>query len=309
MAFITGVATTIAGLRQAIIDGCVANGWSNSGNVIWKGSSYFELTTTSTEVILYGGTGQSGGVITGKAPTGVKIGGSYITFPVSYDLHVFDNPDEVYFVVSYNVDYYQQLSFGTSNVAGAGNGPWFTGAHATTYSILNNGMNIENAFYAIYAYPFANISNNALGLFLLGTWSGEVGSSFVYTNLGGTTGWYGFGSGASTKRLLNGSATHVAGLLNCSPSAFNGISALLPIKAMIDMGSFGRATVASLNNARFCRIDNSLPGGVISYGTERWKVYPWLRKNTAARNGVNNSTSTPPNHSGTFGYAIRYTGP
>lgn len=45
----------------------------------------------------------------------------------------------------------------------------------------------------------------------------------------------------------------------------------------------------------------------MTYGTDRWKIYPFHRKNAAVRNGV--SWSTGADHSGTFAYAIRYTGP
>lgn len=310
MAFITGSATSFSDLRTALINGCVANGWSNSGNILWKGGSYFEITATSTYLQIYGGTGQSGGALSGKSPHGARLGGSYVTFPISYDLHIFTNPDEVYLVVNYNTDYYQQISFGTTSIAGGGYGPWFTGANNTAYGpSANNGMNVFNSFYYIYAYCFASTSTNGLGLFNYASWSGEVAASFVYTTANGTPGWYGYNSGATSARLSNGgSASLVAGLLNSTPVGFNSGSILLPIKATLDMGSNGRAVVASLANARFCRIDNNLPGEIISYGSEQWKVYPWLRKSTASRDGISNSTEVPPNHSGTLGYAVRYTG-
>ena len=310
MTFIAGTAPSFADLRTNLIAGCVANGWSNSGNILWKGSSYFEITATSTYLQIYGGTGQSGGVISGKSPNGARLGGSYTTFPISYDLHIFTDPDEVYLVVNYNTDCYQQISFGTTTIDGGGYGPWFTGAH-NTYSgpSDNNGMNVANGFYNIYSYCYASTSTNGLGLFNYAVWTGEVAASFVYTTANGTPGWYGYNSGATSARLSNnGSASLVAALLNSTPVGFNSGSILLPIKATLDMGSNGRAVVASLAHARFCRIDNSLPGDVISYGSEQWKLYPWLRKSTTSRSGINNNTLTPPTHSGTLGYAIRYTG-
>lgn len=310
MAFITGSATSFSDLRTALINGCVANGWSNSGNILWKGGSYFEITATSTYLQIYGGTGQSGGVLSGKSPHGARLGGSYVTFPISYDLHIFDNPDEVYLVANYNTDYYQQISFGTTSIDGGGYGPWFTGAHSTSYGPSdNNGINIDNSFHNISSYCYSIVSTNSLGLFNYAFWTGEVAASFVHTTANGTPGWYGYGSGASLARLSNaGAASLVAALLNSTPSGFNSGSILLPIKATLDMGSNGRAVVASLAHARFCRIDNNLPGDVISYGSEQWKLYPWLRKSTASRNGSSNIFSAPPNHSGTLGYAIRYTG-
>lgn len=74
------------------------------------------------------------------------------------------------------------------------------------------------------------------------------------------------------------------------------------------MTNNGVATVVNPRNARLCRLDNLTPGSIVTYGADQWKVYPWLRKDATTRNGVNNNFGTPPNHTGTYGYAIRYTG-
>ncbi len=309
MAYYTGTAASFADLVAAIKSACVTEGWSQDGDVIWKGGSYFELTDETNHARIHGGVGQSGGVLTGKSTYGARVGGSYMVLPITYEIHIFDNPDEVYCVVNYNSDYYQQLSFGTSDVEGAGNGPWFTGSLNTSYTASNNGLNIYNeSNRTIYTYCYASVSNNSGGLFNRAVWSGEVASSFVYTDVLGTPGWYSYNSGPTAQRLKHGSASWITGLLNCSPSAFNNTNVLLPIKAMLDMTSNGVATIANPRNARFCRIDYNNPGDIITFGSEQWVVYPWLRKDATNRNGVNNSTSTPPNHSGTMGFAVKYTG-
>ena len=74
------------------------------------------------------------------------------------------------------------------------------------------------------------------------------------------------------------------------------------------MTNNGVATVVNPRNARLCRLDNLTPGSIVTYGADQWKVYPWLRKDATTRNGKDNSRLTPPNHTGTYGYAIRYTG-
>lgn len=310
MSFINGTATSFTDLRDSLISGLVANGWSSSGPVVWKGSSYFELTVSATYLQIYGGTGQSGGVISGKSPYGARLGGSFMIFPVNYDIHVFANPDEAYLVVNYSTTYYQQISFGTSSIEGAGYGPWFTGPSNTAYGPgPTNGMNIETAFTRIYGYSYISVSPMSFGLFNAAILGGEVGSSFVYTNANGTLGWYGFGSGATSSRLhSHGAPSIVAGLLNCSPGAFNSGTILLPIKATLDMGSNGKAVVACPTNARYCRIDNLTPGDIINFGSDEWKIYPWLSKNEVSRNGASAGTSPPPNHSGTFGFAVKYQG-
>ena len=309
MTYVTGSATSISDLKTNIVSACTSNGWSSDGDVIWKGSSYFEITVSGDFVEIYGGTGQSGGVISGKSPHGARIGGSYVTFPVTYEVNLFTGPDEVYAVVNYNSDYYQQMSFGTTDVAGATEGPWFTGAHNTTYTSSNNGISMNMGFNSGGSYCFASVSTNSMGLFNYGFWSGEVCSSFVYTDANGTAGWYGYNSGATAERLREGSVAWVAGLLGSLPNEFTNTNVLLPIKALLDMTSNGRATVANLRNARFGRIDYNAPGEILTYGSEKWKIYPFLKKNSAVRNGVATNTSTPEDHSGTYAYAIKYTGP
>jgi hypothetical protein len=310
MAYLNGSANSFVDLKANLISACVANGWSNSGDIIWKGGSFFEITNTSTYLQIYGGKNQSGGVLSTKSPYGARLGGSYFTFPIAYEINIFENPDEVYLIANYNTDYYQQMSFGTSAIAGAGAEPWFTSTHNTTSGVSGtNGVNIcYDQSGGIYAFPFATVSTNSVGLFIKGVWSGEVAASFIYTTAKGTSGWAGYNAAGSHVLSNGGSASLVKGLLDCLPSAFNNATVLLPIKAVLDVGSNGRAVVASLNNARFCRLDYVQPGDIITYGQERWKLYPWLRNNVSVRNGADNSTAAPPNHTGTLGYAIRYTG-
>lgn len=308
MVYITGTAASFADLKTNIISGCTSNGWSSSGDVLWKGNSYFELTTIDNYIVIYGGTGQSGGVIYGKSDYGARLGGSYFNFPVTYELNIFTDPDEVYAIVNYNSSYYQQMSFGTSDIAGAGFGPWFTAAHNNLYDSHNNGINISSTFNSISSLAYASNSTNSMGLFNKGHYSGEFGSSFIYTDANGEAGWYGYNSGPSLFRLKEGSASWVAGLMLSLPSALTNTNVLLPVKAVIDMSSNGLGTVVNLRNARFCRIDYQSPGDIITLGTEKWKVYPWLKKNSELRYGEYNGLGIPADHSGTLGYAIRYTG-
>ncbi len=300
MAFVTGSATSFSDLRTALINGCGANGWNTDGTLIWRGNCAVNVVVGTPYLGINCGTGVSGGTLVNQCPMTAMLGGSFINFPVKYDLHVFD--DEVYFIVNYNNNYYQQISFGVSSVAGAGGGPWLTGAReradrlkniSAGYSAINSiGLHFEFLLH---------------GFFVKATDVDNEGSSAIYINTTGTPGWYGYHFGATSARLSNGgSMSIVAPLLGCSPPRLNGAAVLLPIKAVIDMGSGGRAVVANLNHARFCRLDNIEVESIIQYGNDKWKVYPLLRKNENERNGVWYSGS---DHSGTYGYAIRYTGP
>lgn len=92
------------------------------------------------------------------------------------------------------------------------------------------------------------------------------------------------------------------------PSAYNQNTVLLPLQVPQRRLSKGLTIVADFVHARLCRIDNHLTGEIVSYGGDDWKVYPFYRKNTDERNGGQQWYPVPTNHSGTFGYAIRYTG-
>jgi hypothetical protein len=85
---------------------------------------------------------------------------------------------------------------------------------------------------------------------------------------------------------------------------------LLPLRAWKERTPYKSSLVADLANARLLRIDNITPGDILTIGTDKWKAYPWYRKNVSARDGSGNQGSAYNiNHTGTFGWAIRYEGP
>lgn len=310
MAFYTGTANSWSDLVTVLQTQCVANGWSIDGNVIYKSgtTANFLVTPEANYLLIYGGTGKSGGALTGQSPRGSRTGGSYVTFPVNYDLHIFTSPDEVYLVINYNVDKYIQLSFGRCNLPWMNNAPWFTGSFSTLTGTMTDDFTI-NANSYICQVGRVNLSSfNNLGLFAHPWHDSQAAYSYcasnIYSDVGVTaewkTQWYN-----KADFIAVGSTQAVASLLNCSPSSFNSGTILLPIKAYQNMGSKGYGQIVELENSRLCRIDNQAPGEVVTYGSEDWKVYPWYRKNSSVRSPVNSITD----HSGTFGWAVRYTGP
>ena len=62
--------------------------------------------------------------------------------------------------------------------------------------------------------------------------------------------------------------------------------------------------LAKIENARYLRIDNLQPEQILTFGAEKWMVFPFHKKNSSVRDG-----GTSIDHSGTFGWAIRYDGP
>lgn len=186
-------------------------------------------------------------------------------------------------------------------------GMWVTGSTLSyesdpEYEI--DGVVIEVRPYQIYFLTdyYSNCSCAPFGGGNRGDY--DYNATFVYTNVTGSYEWSGIGWYNSDNTV--GGVGLVAGLLNSLPNGMNGTTVLLPIKAMKDMGDHGQATTAELRHARYCRIDYLDVGDVVEYGGDKWIVYPWLRKDATDRNAERSDTLTL--HSGTFGWAIRYTG-
>ena len=298
---LSGNFSSFASLKSSVETALQAAGWALSDGILVKSGMYFKLTASTSALLLEAGTGQASSDLTGAAPSGVKImdyTAAPINYPATYDLHIFDSPDEVFLIVNYNADRYQQLAFGKSDVEQIGGiGAWFTGTFPGNANAASSTMPV-----------YINTSDSGIG-----TWGGSMSlgmffetyqtgnsSSYIHTGLD-SVGWKTIGTADGT---IVGAADQVAGLLHSLPSQFNQNTVLLPLNITQRRLSQGQTIAASMRNARLCRIDNHLSGEVVSYGGEDWRVYPMHRKNADARNGV--AWSTGSQYSGTFGYAIRY---
>lgn len=108
MAYINGTANSWEDLQAALISACTANGWTLSGSdIVYKGNCFAQLFIDGDLDVL-GVTGIGGSVSGVMQPNSIYIGfNAYITFPVSYDIHILTDPDEVYLIVNYNGDMYR----------------------------------------------------------------------------------------------------------------------------------------------------------------------------------------------------------
>ncbi len=308
MPFITGSANSIPELRTALLNGLVANGWTLDGSVIYKGDVFFEVTVPTGEsqgenrmIRFLGGTGQAAGVLSGDAPIAPRLGfasGTTWTFPVSYNLHILTNPDEVYFMVRRDANDYQFSAFGQSNVPGLpGTGAWCTASLGNSYQstdvcgIFETGVRFLTANQGIYAPFWGGVS----------AWQASR-SAVLHHGLDGGD-WAVTDGGTLTVGTLK-ACTAAVPHLGRSPNAWNSEANLVPIQPYLARASSKLSIVADLAHARFLRIDNYNPEEIIDLTPDFWMVYPFRRKDTAQRNGENNSL-----HSGTFGWAIRNDGP
>ena len=318
MAYITGSAASFADLQTAIQNACTANGWTLSSGILSKNGCFFQLVAGTSDgyaqLQLFGGTGQSGTTLTGQPPSnyGAKIcsnNGNVIAFPINYEIHIFTNPDEVYCIINYNSDFYQQLSFGKSDVPGiGGTGAWFSGAKRSDQTLTNTTYG--NKVFMNISWPETvgvdAYEGYTLGLFIGGSEdNGSYNASFVHTGLDATPWRTGYG-GTSARTGFRSAGKAVANLLQQLPNLYNSANVLLPIKPVALRSSGGVTIIANPKNARYLRIDNVVPGEIITFGADKWKVYPFYRKDATQRDGVNWVDGAT--HTGTFGYAIRYTG-
>lgn len=302
MAYITGTAATLDDIIAAIQSACTSNGWTLTNDILSKGTCFVRIWKPSaTRIQVSAGRGQTGGAgstltgITNAGPRGVgnKFFNQPFSFPMTYFIHVFANPDEVYVFLNYNSTYYARLMFGQSNVAGlVGTGNYYDAS-----------FNPSNPDDTQTGYPDLRIS------------SGVGSTAFCPYPFSNESGYLGGDSGLDHSLTANPawSGVHFTWfnypLLVASPNAWNGESVLLPARGYVSMSGYN-ALVAELQNMRFLSMDNLDPQQILTIGTDKWKIYPCWRKGTRANfNSSGNTNPANPTDSSVYAVAIRYDGP
>ncbi len=297
MAYYSGSAVNMAGVRQALVDACSLEGWAwnASTEMLSKGAMFLRLQVVSGYLTALGRTSAAAG----DAPGVVRIGWIApmripdISWPVEYEIFVFE--DEVYLVINYAVDYYQWLAFGQSSISGvSGTGLWVS---ATLSHVAMLRSDIDPIDMAATNGGGSNLG--CPGIFWGTTGQDPSRQSWVHSDIDGQ-GWWPAQSLAGAPVGISASAP----LLGLLPNAWNSEAVLLPIRAYKVRPSSKVSLTAELAHARYTRIDNYVPKEVVQIGSDKWRIFPFYRKNSAARNG-----GVGINHSGTFGWAIRYEGP
>lgn len=325
MAYYSGSVNSFDALRTALIDACTANGWVWADNILSKGAAfvrpYTSASLTTTEgpgLIIEGGTGKSGSSLTGVTAVrprlgrpGASSGLLDVTWPATYRIFVFNNPDEVYLVLRFNVSYHYWLAFGVSGTAGlGGTGLWLAGNSSRGYrttGTANNGIGITSSSGGTgTAAMNGNPCRNSCAFFwnTIRSTSGDVaGCEAIHVGLDGTD-WYGTGSVFGVSAGAVNAVYPITELLDRSPSAWNSEASLIPIKVYAWRASNKCSLILDTKNARYLRVDYYEPGDLIVLGSDRWMVFPFYLKNASARAGGSDVSDT-----GTFGWAIRYEGP
>lgn len=305
MAYYTGTVNDLTALRQALIDACGLEDWSWSGTteVLSKSGIFLRVRVASGNLELLARTSETGGDAPGVVRIG-PVGGNVVlpafAFPMAYEVFVF--AAEVYLIVNYSVDCYQWCAFGKSTVSGVpGTGMWIGASKGGGSYNGTNGVSMTATQGAHASFDFCPALSWAT---VVDNNSYRDNNFWLHSDLDSKGWWLAqtFNSTTSTSSPIGIAAA--APLIGLLPNGWNSEAVLLPIRAWMIRSSNKISLTADLEHARYTRVDNYAPGEIITIGSDRWKVFPWYRKNTASRNG-----GVGLSHTGTFGWAIRYEGP
>lgn len=308
MAYYSGTASTLTDLKTALLTHAQADGWVLTGDVLSKAGVYFQIKATVTNLTCLG---CESNAVLNPAPNVVSMGRIFersgystreISFPCNYE--VFGFSQELYLVANYDVDAYQWMAFGKSTVPGLpGQGGWCGASIGEYQGAATQGTNPVKITSSTSSGGGYGFTWTCAALFWRsGSDSGataHVRNTWVNHGLDGH-GWTPYGAATDVVYYIN----PLTNILDLQPSVWNSEAALLPIRCYKQRPSFKASLISELADARIIRIDNLSPGDILTLGSDKWKVFPWYRKDASLRNGGQDL-----NHSGTFGWAIRYQGP
>jgi hypothetical protein len=320
MPFYNGIANSFADLRAALFSACVNEGWvQEDGDTISKGVAYVRATINNSSdstlgpgIIMQGGTGLNDGDLVLPSTTRPRFGRPHPTigvesWPMTYNIFIFNNPDEVFVVANFNVECYWWMAFGVSDNPGLpGTGLWL-GATSRTGGGGGSGGGLAISSSGGGSQSTSSYSSGALFWQTRSdaTIPSRTNNCTIQHSLNGRD-WAGnvnaFGSTVIATDAFN-AILPVSNLLDTQPNTYNAEAVLLPIHAFVWQSSQKSTPVVEVRNARYLRVDNYVPGQILTLGGDRWVIYPWYKKNSDNRNGGDGI-----DHSGTFGWAIKYDG-
>ena len=328
MPFVTGTAANQTALLTALRSAATVNGYTLDGNILKKGNLHVNTYNSGTAgedsaLVAWMGTGSAAGALTGAFQYGVTPNRSTVfrcAYPVTYDIHI--HGDEVFMVWWDAAGLYFWLAFGQSspytNTPATGTCLWCGGSQSTAYPVTAGTYYTPNRWIAMGA-DFGGVTTNisldsqqctAPALF----WHtyNPVAKAFgntIYTDPDGSVlGGRGTVTDSTDDYVVTG-LRHLAPLMARQPNTWNGESLLLPIQGYTPRESAKYTLDVQLKYARYFRLNNVDPQTIITVGGQTWKVYPWYKLNRAEPGGAASAASTAAvNHSGTFGWAIKYDG-
>lgn len=292
---------------------CPVDFSSNSLNANWQaytknGITFLPIFTTYNSINIFGGdilkdintpisSVGSGSESRRYSFQAVKIPNS--NFPITYHIMYNENPTVFTMVFTFGVNETYWLTFGmldkihpNAYVGGA----FYAASDGFMLGIGNRSLK------EITMDSFVNISNPSYCGIMLASTAGDSHPSFLlHAEINGlisTDTTYVNGPLANSIRL---SANSIIKLFK-GMNTWNGQTLLVPMEIEFKTVANLSMLLGHVEHLRFLRIDNYNSGDIITLGSDKWKVFPCVKKNVAARNGASTD------HSGTIGFAVRYDG-
>lgn len=319
MAFYSGQASSYSELLNVLTSKSVENGWSFSDGILFKNESYIRpFVSNKLEqdlgpgLVIEAGTGKSGSNLLNRCDAKIRIGKVAAitkvpepTFPCDYFLFIFET--ETYLIIKYEINRFMFLSFGFSE-----NGTWCSGTISAGYSPIDYSDTYEVSFGMNEEGQTNYVSVN-YQLCALAGFHWQNGFNQHYNVSRCTTSFY--YSKQHARWILSGTYgspfTRLGAIAGATPliarqlSAWSSNSCLLPVQLSF-IGESNKSILAcEIQHARYFRVDNYEPLEIVTYGSDKWMVFPFHKKNTSQRVGA---TTTKVDHTGTLGWAIRYEG-
>ncbi|RKG29855.1 hypothetical protein D7V21_16880, partial [Acinetobacter guerrae] len=273
MAYYSGQAASFSELLSVLVNACVEQGWIWVDNILSKDQIGIKLQIVNNHITALAGDGST---LANPAPAIVRMGAldnQTVKFPVDYYLFIFENPDEVYLIIKYELDKFLWLCFGCSILNLPASGAWVAAIKAVGSSdSVNIGIDEGGTAYTgnpTSAAPFWNTKNCHNSFFQHGfetLWSPNSGQAL--STIGSV--------------VANG---HMGALISRQPNRWNSETIMLPIILLALRSSSKKSYVAEIVNARFLRIDNYDPEEIITYGADKWKVFPFYKKDVLNKDG------------------------
>lgn len=295
MAFYSGQATSYQEILTVLVSACQNHGWSWNLNTLSKNGKSIQLTIERTTETA----GTPGPGILLKIANdayrprfGLKrLNQGAITWPMDYKIFIFDNPDEVYLVAKYSVDYFLWMGFGVSNLAEIvglnGTGMW-CGAHSSERAHNSSSWGVNTGF----SPSVDSADTDYTSAMLFGGYTGAAKNWSIDLSLSASM--Y-----VSSVNAIQYSIPNYERSLNVWSQNLN----FIPIIVYVTISSSKVCCLAEIQNSRYVRLNNYDPEQIVSLGNDKWMIFPWWKK-TVTATGEGNTSNT-----GTMGWAIRYEGP
>lgn len=307
MAFQTGIVNSAADLAAAIRNFAVANGWTLTGNVVSKLGAYIEITSPSTSEVRFRGAKDGNFAGADLCQFSPRI--FFTSWPtnMTYQMFGFEEPDTIWCTIQPSQTTFNHCGFGS--IAKYGDwegGAWF---HAQYNQLTGDGACCSSIDGAA--------STSGYGA------PAECGLFWSQNNVNSWSGAFTPNAASNLLCDLRGNAWEppnnvVAVGVHCptvigpthknNPNVFNGQTLLTPFQLFLLNTDGNYMAIGHVEHVRFVKLTNYNAGDIIELGADKWKLFPWHKKDSDLPDGKFPTYSNPTYSTGLLGVAVRYDG-